>query len=726
MKALHFPDFWAFRSRHRLALLQAALIVVAAAWVFSPAFHGQWLWDDFDIRDNPTLHSSPGLGQIWFAPNSPDYYPLEESVLWVEWHLWHENVLGYHLANIGFHLASAFLIWRLLKRLGVRLAWLGGLLFVVHPLVVESVAWIAELKNTLSLPPLLLAMDAFIDYTDAAEAGAPKAGWHLLRSALLFLAAMLCKSSVVMFPVALLLYLVWRRGQAGWRDLRSIAPFLLISLALGPVTLYFQVHRAIGNWQLPPAGFAGLAANAGLNLWFYFSKCLFPWELIPIYPPWAVHYPSPLPFLPWIILAAGLGAACVHPTPWSRHVLFGAGWFVINLFPILGFMPMAYQHIAPVADHFAYVGIVGTLGLAAAGASFAYQHWKAARPFVVAGIAAACGLLAWESHRYSGVFLNQDTEWSYTLRHNSRSPMAFLNMAFALTQEGRIDEAFANYKNALLLDPDNPQTEKDAGDFLAESKRPADAVSHYERALTLDPAMVPARRNLAKALDKAGRTQEAILKYREILRTAPGDAEMETDLGKALYDSGERPDAIRHLRRGLQLESNNPEAENSLGLALASDGRTEDGIAHLKRALKLNPDFAEAHNNLGFALAGTGHPNDAIPQFEEALRLKPDFAQAHNNLGFALSAAGRRKEAIAHFEEALRIEPEDSKAHYNLAVLLELDNRIHEAVAHLREAVRLKPDSAAARSSLYRLEAIEMVGKPEPERDPPSQAKGGN
>jgi len=215
-----------------LQALHALLIVAAGLWVFWPALHGAWLWDDdLLITNNPLIHDPAGLGKIWFAPTTSliDYLPITVSVEWLEWHLWGMNTFGYHLTSIVLHLTSALLVWRLLTKLGLRLAWLGGLLFAIHPVMVESVAWIAELKNTLSLPPFLLAMCAWIDYDEQGK-------WTEYVLALgLFLVAMLCKATMVMFPVVILLYAWWKRGRVGVRDLAGNAPFFALSVVLGAI-----------------------------------------------------------------------------------------------------------------------------------------------------------------------------------------------------------------------------------------------------------------------------------------------------------------------------------------------------------------------------------------------------------------------------------------------------------------------------------------------------------
>ena len=665
------------RAGDRLRWLQAALLILAGWFVFSPSFRGDWLWDDFEIRENPSLRDWSGLNKIWFASDSPDYYPLKTSALWVQWHLWHENLLGYHLANVGLHLLGAFLLWHVLKKLGVRLAWLGGLLFVIHPLAVGSVAWVSEIKNTLSFPLLLLAMVLFIVYDDElkiGKSGNRKIGKYYWSALLLFLAAMLCKSSVVMFPFVLLLYCWWKRGRISRADVRHSLPFFAVSLVLGLVTVWFQKFRAIANWRLPHESFASQLAGAGLAIKFYFLKCIFPGNLMPIYPGWPAGSHPLSRVIPWLVLAAVAGWLWTKRSGFGRHALFGLGFFTLNLVPVLGFVPMAFLHLAPVADHLAYLSVAGLIGLAAAGVGAAWDRLaQRPRAALAAAVAAICALLALQSRGYARIFLNQETMWAYNLRLNDRSPGVYVNLAFIEHHDGHLDEAIANYKKAILLDPEDPEPEDelanvliDQNDFAEAAPHYEKAIAHYERALQLDPSLFGTRRSLAKLLAKAGRTEAAIGQYETFLKQHPDDPEIENDLGKALTDAGRPSEAMSHYKKALGLAPHYAEAENSLGFAIATGGRPGEGIVHLTRALEIDPNFAEAHNNLGFVLAGMGRQPEAILQFQEALRLKPGLAQAHNNLGFALAASGRRREAIAQFEEALRLNPKDAKARYNL------------------------------------------------------------
>ena len=690
--------------------------------MYFPALRGDWLWDDFEITQNGDLRSWGGLLRMWYAPAAPDYAPVKTAFLWLGWHLWGDNLLGYHLATVALHALGAILLWRVLGKLGVRLAWLGGVLFAVHPLAVESVAWVGELKNTLSFPLLILAFGSYIDWDGAAvPEGARRS---LPRASILwFLAAILCKSSVIMFPAALLLFAWWRRGRITLPDVRSCAAFLGISAAMGAVTVWFQLDRAIAYWNLPVQGPAARIAQAGLAIAFYLGKCLFPRNLMPVYPRWSLSPPSALQFLPWLALAAvlvgllrwGRGRAA------ARNLAFGLGWFLLFLIPVLGFIPMAYQHVAPVADHLCYISLAGLAGLFAAAigmvrhkAEFKKEVREGrtvrlsdlpALPVQILCLVLIAGL-ALESHRYAAVFVDQETMWTFNRARNPQSPAVYVNLGFIQHHDGKLDDAVRSYEQAIRLDPMDAQAEDELAGVYADRHEPDKAIPHYRRALQLQPTLTKTRSSLAKALADAGRPREAAAEYERMIRDNPRDAAAEANYGKLLDDLGGHFEAKTHLERALALDPDSGGAENDLGMALVGLGKPLEGVKHMERAIRLNPDLPEAENNLGFALVGMGRQAEAIPHLEEALRLKPAFAQAENNLGYALAATGRRAEGISHLENALKLSPGDAKAHYNLAMLLESAGRDREALRHLESALTLKPDMEPAREALRHLKVL--------------------
>ncbi|HEX3729252.1 MAG TPA: hypothetical protein VHV47_05580, partial [Opitutaceae bacterium] len=346
---------------------RAALIVLAGLWAYWPALQGSFLWDDLaEIPQNAILRDPGGLTRIWLGQAGPDYFPFKTSLQWIFWHAWGGNPLPYHLINLGLHLLAALLFFRLLRRLGVAFAEIGALLFAVHPLAVESVAWIAELKNVLSEVFVVAAANAYLGFDLSSGVRARRCyGLALVRFAL----ALLSKSSVVMFPGAILLYAWWRRGRVRREDLRASLPFFGLSLLLGLVTVHFQYHRALAQWTIPLHGVGPHLLVASYAVCFYLWKSVAPFGLHLMYAPWDVSAPSAVQFLPLLVLvllAAWLWSR--RAAAWGRAAIFGLGFFLLNLLPVLGFLPMSYMHLGWVADHFAYLSLLGIAGLAAAAA----------------------------------------------------------------------------------------------------------------------------------------------------------------------------------------------------------------------------------------------------------------------------------------------------------------------------------------------------------------------
>jgi len=641
-------------------LLAPLLIVLAACFVYSPAWHGAWLWDDKgEIPHNAALKIAAGLGEIWFAPKSGDYYPLKTSVQWVQWHLWGDETLGYHLTNVALHVLGAFLFWRLLALLGVRWAWTGGLLFVVHPIAVESVAWIDELKNTLSLPFLLLAMIAYIDTDTRWSALSPtrspdsvfsKARWgqrappgSYFLSVLFFLLAMLSKASVAMFPLVLLLHAWWRRGRIGPRDLAASAAFFAISLVLGIVAVDLQAHRAIGVDAVIPMGtWIDRTAGAGLAMAFYLFKCVIPAGLMPIYPRWPVDGRSPLEYLPWVALAAVLAFLWRRRTGWGRHAIFGLGWFLLNLAPVLGFVTISHMRFTWAMDHLAYVPLLGLLGLAAAGAGAIEDRLPSGgRLCAAATLAVICAFLAVAGRRYAATFRDEATFWTSALERNPAAWLAHNNLGNVLLGRGQNQAAVAHFEQALRLHPDYAEAEYNLGLARATLGELPSAVDHYEAALLLRPGYVDALNNLGNALLRMDRLPEAIGRYAEALRLQPRDVQAQCNLGVALMREGRGPEAILAYQAALRIDPDYPAAHVNLGNALALANRAPEAVAEFEAAARLMPDDPDLHFNLGTALMQAGRQPDAMDQFREVIRLRPDDAEALAILRRAGMAQGR-------------------------------------------------------------------------------------
>jgi len=576
------------------ALLQAAVIIAAGLWIYWPALHGDWLWDDnLYITDNSSLRSFHGLWDIWFTAPTTDYWPLNSTLLWIEWHLWGNAPLGYHVCSLLLHLSSGFLIWRLFDRLGLRFSWLGGLLFVVHPLAVESVAWIAETKNALSLPLFLLSCNAWLD----AEEKKPGS---YLKSILYYLAAMLAKTSTVMLPAVLLLYCWWKRGRVTRQEITRLTPYAAIALVLGLVTVYFQ---NVGNDPnaLEPVGFVTRSIGAGTALCFYLGKFILPVDLLPIYPRWSLEPPSLLQMLTIPTLALLLFGLWTQRKGWGRHALFGFGFFLLNVLPVLGLVKMGYLNISRVADHLVYVSIIGLVGVVVAAVGQLREWARYSFRYAVGAIAIVMAWLTWESHSHASRFVNEETLWTYTLEHNPQAWPAYNNLGCALYRAGHVPEAVEQFEQALKINPNYDEAHNNLGNARMQTDRVSEAIEQYEQALKIKPGYAEAHYNLGIALQKIGQTSEAIEQYEQALKNKPDDAD----------------------------------AHNNLGIALHQVGRTSEAIEQFEQASKINPTYLEAHYNLGRALASAGRFPEAIVQFKAVLQIDPDLMQVQYALAQA-------------------------------------------------------------------------------------------
>jgi protein O-mannosyl-transferase len=620
---------------------------------YLPALWGGFIWDDeIMVSNSQVIKSSRGLYYIWCTTTLPDFFPLTYTSLWVEWRLWGMHPLGYHFTNILLHALSAVLFWRVLKRLRVPGAWLAAAIFAVHPVNVESVAWIAERKNTLAMFFYALSVLLFLRWYQGAKV-APKGGTasegppSLLSSILhppssyrygaawfFFLLALLSKTAVAPLPVVLLLCIWWLRKKVGGRDLLALAPFFGLALVLGLVTVWFQYQRAIGPDVVQAAGFAGRLATAGCAVWFYLGKVLLPVDLAFVYPRWEIDPRSPVVYLPGLGLVACFVVLWLYRQSWGRAGLFGMGYFVLLLLPILGFLNIYFQAYSLVADHWQYFAMIGVIALCVAAAS---KWLSAVRDVWLKGMIwlAVVGTLSLLTWRQTQLYVNGETIWRDTLAKNGACWLAHCNLAVILRDQGKLAEAEEHYRTALQYRP------------------------HFDVVLE--------------------------------------------NLGALLIDTGRAEEAIEYLRRATASKLDDADAHNNLGIALAQRGRLDEALAHFREAIKYKPDNAITHNSLGNVLVLQHHYQEALTDYQEAIRLDPKYAEAQNNLGFALAELGRSEEAVGHYREALRLDRNYALAHFNLGTALARLGQREEAAARFREALQLRPDYPAAKEQLQKL-----------------------
>jgi tetratricopeptide (TPR) repeat protein len=673
---------------------RGALLVCVTLIAYLPALTGGLLWNDVDYVTQPPLQSWHGLWRIWSELGATEqYYPLLHSAFWVEHRLWGDATIGYHVINVLLHCGAAFLLVLILRRLSIPGAWLAAFIFALHPVCVESVAWISEQKNTLSTVFYLSAALAYLHFDRRGQASTVDTRVNsrgltpYLLATGLFLLALLAKTVTATLPAALLVVIWWRWGRLTWKtDVLPLIPWFLLGSAAGLFSAW--VERQFIGAKGPEFDLTLVqhCLLAGRVIWFYLVKLLWPSNLIFIYPRWETNPAS------WRQYLFPAGAAALVGAAWlmrrrTRGPLAALLFFIGSLFPVLGFFNVYAFIFSFVADHFQYLASLGVITLVAG----AWGRW-AGRPYLVrsqriAAAAVICilGVLTWRQCR---IYRDIQTFYRTTLDRNPDCWMAHNNLGDALFQMGRMAEAIDNYQEVVRLKPEFAAAHYYLGNALARTGRPTEAIAQYEQALRIKPGYVKARNDLGAALVDAGRLPEAIDQYEQALRIKPDTPEIYYNLGIALARAGRSPEAVARYEEALRIKPNYPEAQNNLGAVFAAAGRFAEATVHYEQALRLRPDYAEAHNNLGYVLFKIARPQEAIGHYETALRIKSDFLNAHKNLAVALTATGRLPEAIDQFEQALRLAPDDPALHHNLGVVLQAVGRTQEATIQFEQASR--------------------------------------
>ena len=649
-------------------LTVCGLVILA----YLPVWQAGFIWDDDShLTSNPCIVGPLGFSAIWTSA-AGYYFPLTTTTFWLLHALCGLNPLPYHLANVLLHGANAVLLWLVLRRLAIPGAWLGALLWALHPVQVESVAWISELKNTQSTLFYLLAIWFYLGWINSRAEPTVSRG-SSIRYALSLacgVAAILSKSSTVMLPVVLALCQTWRTRRWSWRQLGWLTPFLIVSAAAAGWTIWEQrFHSAAAGaaWDVSPVE---RLIIAGKDLWFYVGKLAWPHPLIFIYPRWESDVTRLSSYLPALAALSAL-AALWRWRGRARGVLFAATYFAVSLFPVLGFFNVYFFRYSYVGDHFQYLASMAPLALAGAGVAIIGAHL--ARRYAV-GMFATLPLVVFTglTWRQSTTYRDNETLFRSVVERNPSASMAHNNLAMELARsaDGQA-EAIAQYREALRLAPDSAEIHYNLANSL--TKMPGgleEAIAHFETALRLNPDYAEAHNNLALALERV---------------------------------PGRLPDVLAHYEAALRLDPNNARAHNNLGVVLAVlPGRSPEAIRHFEAALKIEPDYAVAHKNLADALAGMPQRmSDALAHYERALVLKPDYPEAHYGLANVLvRLPGREAEAQQHYEAALRLRPEYAEAHNNLGILLAREGRLDDARQHWERALELAPNFADPRRNL--------------------------
>ena len=569
----------------------AALILIMTVVAYWPAMRGEFLWDDGkNVSENPLLQSVHGLKQIWLNPRASfQYYPLTYTSHWVEYHFWGTRTLGYHLVNVLIHAANAYLVGLVLTRLSVPGVWLAAALFALHPVQVQSVAWISERKNVLSALFGLCAILAYLHFAFGL-----KCRWRFYSLALgLFLCALLSKTATVILPLSMLLVLWWKKPKVTRSDLCALLPFVSVGIASALLTSWLEINYGSAQGPEWSLSFWERILIAGRAIWFYVGKLIWPEPLMMVYPRWHIDVNQWWQYLLPVSVVAAIATLWKFQDRFGRGPLVAAIVFVAVLAPTPAFIPIAFMRYSYVADHWQYLPSIGMLALAAASAAkFMTSRWLQPVGFIVLLL---LGVLTWN---YAHAFGSPVSLWQDNVRKNPEAWVAQYNLGALLADSGKLDEAS----------------------------------DHYQQALRVYPNYANAHNNLGSVYLQDGRTGMAIEQFLQAITNAPGVSQFYYNLGLAYARAGDIQAAMEQWKHALALEPDNAAAHYNLGTALAQVGKPDLAFRHLQEAIRIKPGYVLAHFNLGSLLEETGRPLEARKQYEQVLQIRPDFEEARRRL----------------------------------------------------------------------------------------------
>jgi len=543
------------------------ILVVAVIVTYQPVWYAGFVWDDdYHVTTNPCIVGPLGLKEIW-TTSAGQFFPLTLTTFWVVHALWGLAPLPYHLVNVFQQAACAVLLWRVLLSLKIPGAWLGAALWALHPLQVESVAWISEMKNTQSCLFYLLTILFFVRWLRTKNPE-QRCGTNWNYGLTLFFAAlaMASKSSTVVLPVVLALCAWWMEGRWHWRHLMRLAPLFLMSVVASAITMWPQTPEVAALADSQGArSWPERLATAGDAVWFYLGKLVWPHPLITVYPRWEIDAGQVISYLPLLAVIVVLFILWLKRESRFRSCFFALAYFLVVLSPFLGLIDQSFWRYSFVEDHLQYLASIGPLALVGAGmvtlADFVISSRFWLRSSLCAGLLLVLGLSSWQR---AWAYESEETLWRDTLAKNPECWAGENNLGGTLFQKGQVD----------------------------------DAIAHFQKALEINPTYIEAHNNLGLALIKKGHVDEAIAQYQETLGINPGYAEAHYNLGNAVLQKGQLDEAMAQYQEALEINPNFAEAHSNLGAVFFQKGQVDAAIVQFQEALKLKPDYVDAQNNL--------------------------------------------------------------------------------------------------------------------------------
>jgi protein O-mannosyl-transferase len=658
--------------------------------------------DDLYVYENARVAgglSFKGLAWIFTHADCSLYHPLTMLSLMADYQLHGLHAGGYHLTNVLLHTASVILLFLVLRQMTGAL-WRSvfvAAVFAIHPLRVESVAWVSERKDVLSTFFFMLTLGAYARYARNLKSQISNFKFYYAATLFFFTLGLLSKPTVVTLPFVLLLLDYWPlhrfENQKLSRLILEKVPLLVLAAGACAMTVL-----GAEKWFVPAVQVSLLSriGNAVVSYAAYLRQMVWPARLAVLYP-----YPEDgLP--PWKVALAGILLAVFSAAAlWQRGkrpwLLLGWLWYLGMLAPMTGILQVGgFAH----ADRYTYLPQIGIY----VAVTWLAAEWAARQNLsrvmlggLMTAVIAALMVCAWKQ---TACWQDSITLWRHTLGCTTRNETAYHNLGSALIQKGEMDAGIAQYRLASQIKPRFAGAHFSLASALMEKGSVDEALTQFMYALQLDPNDAEVHTTFGSALLRKGKVQEATAHFLKALQLRPDYAPAHYNLGKLLLDQGKPDEATGQFTRTLQIDPDNAEARNSLGIALLHKGKVQEATAQFQQALQITPDYAQAHYNLGNILLQNGRTDEAIAHYEQAVQIDPDYAPAHVNLGSALLQKGNTDDALLHFQRALQIDPDNAPAHVNLGGILLQRGKVDDAITHFQKALQIKPGFAEAHSSL--------------------------
>jgi len=660
------------------AFIFAVVLAAVTIFVYRPAWHGGFLWDDDAYIINNELLTAPhGWQRIWFSLDSPSqYFPLTYSTFRIEHTLWGLNTTGYHWVNLLLHVGNALLVWAVLARLGVPGSWLAAAIFALHPVQVESVAWITERKNVLMGFFFLLTLLAWIAFVNERT----RRQWIFYCLALIFyMLALSAKATACTLPAALFLILWLQKKPITMRRVIQVVPFVVLGIGMGLVAVWWErYHQGTNRGVFPFLSPIERILVASRAVWFYLSKIFWPSNLTFIYPRWNISPADLLDYIPLLACIAACVAIYFLRRYVGRSVEVATAFFVATLSPVLGFIMLFTFRYTFAADHYQYLACIGPIALASAGIvtlSDRFTHYRAVIVSAALLVVAGFGTLTW---RQAATYSDIETLWRTTLARNPECWMAHTNIGIVFLQQGKIDDAIAHYRLALQMQADSWDAEYNLGTALVAKGQVDEAILHCERAVGMRPTDPDAQVSLGDALLRKGRIDDAIDHYQKAMMARADHFLARYGLCQALLEKGELDSAIQVCRSALVLWPLDADCHTALAIALEEKGEPAEAIEHYEKALEVAPRSISTLTNLAWLLATS--PDASLRNGPKALDLA---SQAERLVGGTntlvlrtLAAAYAENGQFANAIRTARSAMELARMHGENSLATDLDQQI--------------------------------------------------